>query len=70
MMRASFKKGQKNGGGRSRFVGLIAAADRLGVNRAHLYRVLAGERVSVSLQNKVKLTPVPHRPGHKKVEVL
>lgn len=32
-----------------RFPGIVAHAEKLGVNRSHLYRVLTGERPSPSL---------------------
>lgn len=34
-----------------RWLGITAAAQRLGISRTHLYLVLTGKRVSMSLEN-------------------
>lgn len=70
MLRGAFKQDQKKSGKRRpRFVGLVAVAGQLDVNRNHLYLVLSGRRESASLVAKVKLTPIRNKPGYTKVEV-
>jgi len=47
MMRATGGKDKPKGiSGRPRFPGICEAAEALGVDRSHLYRVLTGERES------------------------
>lgn len=41
-----------------RFLGIVAEANRLGVTKAHLWRVLTGKRESASLMNRVHIKEV------------
>ena len=41
-----------------RFIGIVAEAKRLGVTKAHLWRVLTGKRESKSLMGRVHIKEV------------
>ncbi len=41
-----------------RFIGIVAEAKRLGVTKAHLWRVLTGQRESKRLMKRVKIKEV------------
>jgi hypothetical protein len=52
MLRVPSKKGEPKR--RVKFVGICADAEKLGVSREHLYRVLIGQRTSQSLLKRYR----------------
>lgn len=47
----------------TRFPGLIADADALGVHRTHLYLVLSGQRTSASLLQRYRALKATQQPA-------